>query len=549
MHNMLPGEGAVGLEARLTRSGRQTKQLNASSRRMPPMSAWLAACNACWCIACAPLPARVLVHSSFPAWPSPRLAGLDLVQRFLQLRQQQQQGMQQPQTGMQQLPPGVQQHTNPLALLRQQAVLRRQEQEGAFQGPRPSTAGSGRSSGDSHTGRGQATGLATAAAAAATGAAADEAAAASSASGRISARSSPQRLAAAQLLSQGRGEGGPGAAFTATFTNPLALERADSDCAGAAEQDAAAAAAVTAAAAAGVDGGALEQSPFEAAAQPGWSGAGMEPAGGLRTVGSFGGRSGGAGLGERPAGVGGRIGGFRRDPALAGSSLSTATSLAAQHAVGSLSTATSLAAPHAAHAAAGLSPAASLASPHAGSRLAAAEAPQPPAQPLVAHPHRLSPSRVGSAAAPLAPASSATDLAGAAASDGGEALAEFAAAHGALPNLPASPGREQHSRLSQHPAARPACTAMPWDTVSRFEGQAEAAAEATATPQLPSASSAPGQDSQLAGTAMPAGTRPHHRGRDAGGRDVAHAAGRTGSPQEGEQQMPPVELRPPAEPR
>lgn len=511
------------------------------------------ACNVC------------LGRRSFPAWP-PSLAGLDLVQRFLQLRKQQQQGMQQlhpgmqqSHPGMQQLPPGVQQHTNPLAVLRQQAVQRRQEQEGAFQGPRPSTAGSGRSSGDSNTGREQATGLAAAATAAA--AAADEAAAAASASRRISARSSPQRLAATQLLSQGLGEGGPGAAFTATFTNPLALERTDSNSAGAAEQDAAAAAAVTAAAAAGVDGGALEQSPFEAAAQRGWSGAGMEPAGGLRTVGSFGGRSGSAGLGERPAGVGGRIGGFRRTPALAGSGLSTATSLAAPHAVGSLSTATSLAAPHAvgglstairlaapraAHAAGSLSPATSLASPHAGGRLAATEAPQPPAQPLVAHPRRLSPSRASSAAAPLAPASSAA-LAGPAASDGGEALAEFAAAHGALPSLPTSPGRGQHSRLSEHPAARPAYTAMPWDTVSRFEGQAEAAAEATATPQLSSASSAPGQDSQLAGTAMPAGTLPNHRSRDAGGRDTPQAAGSTSTPQAGEQQMPPVELRPPAE--
>ncbi len=549
------------------------------------------------------------------------------MQRFLQLRQQQQQqGAPQQSPAAPQLPPGLaqqlpgfsqqqqqppqgmQQHTNPLALLHQQSILRRQEQEQAFQGPRPSTAGSGSSSTGGSTGRarGQAAGLAAAAAAAAVAQDTAQAEAGASASGRISARSSPQRLAATQFLSQGRTGVGPAAAFATTFTNPLALESADSDGGSTFEEPQAAAAArpepaaaghaapgnspFHAAAAAVGDQPAAEHSPFHAAAQhspfggaaqQGWasseivpdddrhsSGLGLSGLTGRSPSGSAGlGQRAGSGRGSTAATMGGRRGGFRR-PVSAAGSLSTATSLAAPNPAGSLSTATSLAAPHAAGS---LSPAASLAASLSRSRLAAEQAPHPAVQPLSAHPRRHSPlARAGSGAASMSPAASATTaglaagLAAAAASDDGEALEEFAAACGAYPDLPASPGRSGHSLLSQPSAARASYTFMPWDTVSRFEGQVEAAAEAAeeaATTVKEAAGAGRQQDgsdagsgtqlgrsTQLASTGAPSTAQPGHTASQErpGGSPGAGFGGSLAAPQAGEQQVPPVELRPPA---
>ena len=526
------------------------------------------------------------------------------MQRFLQLRQQQQQqavpaqamptqqaGMPHQQAGLPQLPQGVQAYTNPLAMLRQQAVLRQQEQE---QGNRPSTAGSGASSGTGGNGRGTAAaglgspaGLAAAAAAAAAALAVaeDGAGAGAAASGRVSARSSPQRIAATQMLSQGWAGADPAAAFASTFTNPLALESEESESDGGSELGAAAAAAAAVpAASTPAVGGSLAAagrsplegaaiSPSHAAAQQDWAHSEITPAGdggggGSTWTAGRPGRSGSTGLGSQragtgPSGMAGRRGGFMRPVGAAGS-LSAATSLAALHvAARGLSAATSLADPRAAGS---LSPATSLRAPHPHSRLAAGEAPHPPIQPPSAHPRHLLPSRAGSAAATTAVAADTSigsaGISGAPASRD-EALDEFAAAVGAFPGLPTSPGRSQHSGLPQHSATRASYTFMPWDAVSRFEGQAEAAQEAAATAD---ASGGSGEfaatqqdgtrDAQLAGTAVPTGAQPDPKASTAraGGNTVSRSTGSgsmgSGSassrvvPQAGEQQMPPVELHP-----
>lgn len=397
-------------------------------------------------------------------------------------------------------------------------------------------------------------------------------------------------MAATQLLSQGRTGVGPAAAFATAFTNPLALESADCDGGSAFEEPQAAASAHSvpavasraapghspfqAAAAAGLPAvgdqpaaehspfhAAAQHSPFDAAAQQGWSSSEIVAdddrlSSGLG-LGGLTGRSSSStsGLGQRTgAGRGsmsGRRGGFRRPVGAAGS-LSTATSLAAQHTSGSLS------------------PAASLAASLSRSRLAAEQAPHPAVQ-LSPHPRRHSPlARAGSGAASMSPAASATTaglaagLAAAAASDDGEALEEFAAACGAYPDLPASPGRSGRSLLSQPSAGSASYIYMPWDTVSRFEGQVEAAAEAAeeAAATVEEAAGAGrqqdgsdagsgtqlGRSTQLASTGAPSTAQPGHTAvqERPGGSPGAGFGGSLAAPQAGEQQMPPVELRPPA---